>query len=67
MIADGFRDEMALRLLETKLSRAEVLKWLDQETGYRITMQNYPHSEQWLLDLRNKLNRKLAELSVSGK
>ena len=63
MIADGFRDEMALRLLETKLSRAEVLKWLDQETGYRITMQKYPHSEQWLLELRNKLNRKLAELS----
>ena len=67
MIADGFRDEMALRLLETKLSRAEVLKWLDQETGYRITMQKYPHSEQWLLELRNKINRKLAELSDGGK
>jgi hypothetical protein len=67
VIAEGFRDEMALRLLETKLSRAEVLKWLDQETGYRITMRKYPHSEQWLLDLRNKINRKLAELSDNGK
>lgn len=67
MIADGFRDEMALRLLKTGISRTEVLKWLDQETGYRITMRKYPHSEQWLLDLRNKINRKLAELSGGGK
>ena len=67
MIADGFRDEMALRLLKTGISRTEVLKWLDQETGYRISMRTYPHSEQWLLELRNKINRKLAELSDGGK
>ena len=62
MIAEGFRDEMALRLLERKTSRTEVLKWLDQETGFRISLRNYPRSESWLLELRNKLNLKLAEL-----
>lgn len=62
VIAEGFRDEMALRLLESRTSREEVLRWLDEETGYRITLRDYPHSGSWLLELRNKLNRKLAEL-----
>jgi hypothetical protein len=62
VIAEGFRDEMALRLLESRLSRAEVLKWIDEQTGYRITMQEYPHDEEWLLDLRYKLNLKLSEV-----
>jgi len=53
---------MALRLLESKTSRAEVLKWLDEETGYRISLNKYPRDEKWLLDLRYKLNQKLAEL-----
>lgn len=63
VIAEGFRDEMALRLFESRTSREEVLKWLDEETGFRITLRNYPRSESWLLELRNKLNIKLAELS----
>jgi len=62
VIAEGFCDEMALRLLESKTSRAEVLKWLDEETGYRISLNKYPRDEKWLLDLRYKLNQKLAEL-----
>ena len=63
VIAEGFRDEMALRLLEKKSSRETVLKWLDEETGYRISMRKYPRDEKWLLELRNKLNLKLAELN----
>ena len=62
VISEGFCDEMALRLLESKTSREEVLKWIDEETGYRITLRNYPHDEKWLLDLRAKLNAKLGEL-----
>jgi hypothetical protein len=62
VIAEGFQDEMALRLLESKTSREEVLKFLDEETGFRISIHNYPRSEKWLLDLRRKINRKLAQL-----
>ena len=62
VIAEGFQDEMALRLLESKTSREEVLKFLDEETGFRISVRNYPRSEKWLLDLRMKINRKLAQL-----
>ena len=62
VIAEGFQDEMALRLLESKTSREEVLKWIDEVTGYRINLRKYPRDEKWLLDLRCKLNQKLAEL-----
>lgn len=62
VLAEGFRDEMALRLFESKSSREEVLRWIDEETGFRISITNYPRSEKWLLDLRSKLNKKLEEL-----
>ena len=54
---------MALRLFEKRSSREEVLKWLDDVTGYRINLRKYPRDEKWLLELRNKLNQKLAELN----
>ena len=62
VVAEAFQDEMALRLLESKTSRKSVLRWLDQEAGYRLSMQKYPREDQWLLDLRRKLNTKLAEV-----
>lgn len=62
VLSEGLQDEMALRLLESKTSRAEVLRWLDKEAGFRISVTSYPRSEQWLLDLRDKLNKKLSAL-----
>ena len=63
VIADGFRDEMALRLLESLSSREEVLKLLDETAGYRIELKKYPREDEWLLELRNKVNAKIAELT----
>ncbi|MBO5690212.1 MAG: DUF4091 domain-containing protein [Lentisphaeria bacterium] len=62
VLAEGFRDEMALRQLESRTSRDAVLQWLDEEAGYRLSVRRYPKDEKWLLGLRDKLNRKLAEL-----
>ncbi|MBR2373496.1 MAG: DUF4091 domain-containing protein, partial [Lentisphaeria bacterium] len=62
VIAEGFRDERALRLLESRTSREEVLKLIDEATGYRINLRKYPRDEKWLLDLREKINAKLAEV-----
>ena len=62
VVAEAFQDEMALRLLESKNSRESVLQWLEQEAGYRLSMQKYPREDQWLLGLRRKLNIKLAEV-----
>ncbi len=62
VFSEGLQDEMALRLLESKTSRAEVLRWLEEEAGFRISVTSYPRSEQWLLDLRDKLNEKLSAL-----
>ncbi len=63
VFSEGLQDEMALRLLESKTSRQAVLQWLDEEAGYRMTMRKYPREDQWLLALRDKLNRKLAEIT----
>ena len=63
VIAEGFEDERALRLLESKTSRNEVLALLDQVTGYRITLRKYPRDGKWLLRLREKINEKLEALS----
>lgn len=63
VIAEGFEDERALRLLESKTSRDEVLALLDEVTGYRISIRKYPRDEKWLLRLREKVNEKLADLS----
>ena len=62
VVAEAFQDEIALRLLESKTSRESVLQWLEQEAGYRLSMQKYPREDQWLLGLRRKLNTKLAEV-----
>ena len=64
VIAEGFRDEMALRLLESLTSREEVLKLIDETAGYRIGMKKYPRKDEWLLDLRYKVNAKIAELTA---
>ena len=67
VIAEAFQDERALRLLESLTSREEVLKLLDRETGFRISLRHYPRSEKWLLGLRRKINEKLASLAVPAR
>lgn len=54
VLSEGIEDRMALKLLESMIGRERVLDLLHQE-GVR-GLREYPHSEEWLLSFREKLN-----------
>jgi hypothetical protein len=53
---------MALRLLEEKIGREEVLKLVESEG--KIDFNHYPHTEQYVLSLREKVNQKIKEATA---
>jgi hypothetical protein len=60
---EGLQDLRALRLLEDKIGREAAVGFLQEGLGYELKMTDFPKSAAWLLDFRNRLNRKLAELA----
>ncbi|MBP3301296.1 MAG: DUF4091 domain-containing protein [Clostridia bacterium] len=57
---DALQDLRALQLLESLCGREETMALL--EAGIEpITFKNYPKSAQWLLNLRERINRKIKE------
>lgn len=48
---DAIQDLRSLKLLESKIGKEKVLSVLDN-----ITFKEYPHSSQWLLETREKIN-----------
>lgn len=57
---DAIQDLNAFRALEKKIGRDAVIALIHEGLNYRISMENYPHSSEWLLQLREKVNRYLA-------
>ena len=57
---DGLQDRMALKLLEDKIGKDEVLKLVMSEC--EIDFNHYPHSAEYILALREKVNKMLKEL-----
>lgn len=57
VFAEALQDLRALQLLEQKIGREKTLELI----GCDITLNNYPRDPQWLLNLRDRVNRKLAE------
>ena len=58
---DGFEDMMALRLLESKISREKVLEFIDKDLFKPLTFMEYPHENEWLLEFREKINQMIKE------
>ena len=54
------QDMRALRLLEEKIGRNATVELLENGLDYQLKMDRYPSEAAWLLDLREKINRKLA-------
>ena len=57
---DAIQDLNALRALEKKIGRDAVITLIHEGLNYRISMTEYPHSTEWLMQLREKINRYLA-------
>ena len=58
---EGFQDLRALRLLETLTSRKYVLNLIEQGLDVPLSFQTYPHEQEWLLNLRERVNNKIEE------
>jgi len=54
---DGFNDLRALRLLEKKIGREAVLNLINENLEEPITFSNLPQNEEYILFLRQKVNR----------
>lgn len=55
---DGFQDMRALQLLESLTSRENAMSILEADS--KITFSEYPHSDEWQMNTREKINKAIA-------
>lgn len=58
---DGFQDMLALKLLEKLAGREKVMEVLEDGLQKPLTFSEYPHSDEWILKTREKINSKIKE------
>lgn len=58
---DGFEDFAALKLLESKIGRDKVIELIDKDLFKPLTFMEYPHENDWLLEIREKINQMIKE------
>ena len=52
---------LALKLLESKIGKEKALAVLEEGLESPLTFRDYPHSAEWLLKTRERINRAIAE------
>ena len=57
---DAFQDLRALKLLESLTSRKYVLTIIEQGLDVPLSFRTYPHEQEWLLDLRERVNKEIS-------
>lgn len=58
---NGLEDMLALKLLESKIGKEKALAVLEESLESPLTFRDYPHSAEWLLKTRERINRAIAE------
>lgn len=58
---DALQDMAALNALQKLTNKVECLKIIEENGKHSITFSNYPHSDDWLLNSREKINQKIKE------
>lgn len=53
---DGFQDMMALQTLEKLAGREKALAVLEEGLKQEFTFFDYPHSKEWMLETRERIN-----------
>ena len=59
MFFDALQDMAALKKLEKLTNETECLKIIEEDGKYSITFSDYPHSNDWLLTTREKINSQI--------
>ena len=49
----------ALNTLENLTSKKTCVDIIEENVNYPLTFSNYPHSDEWLLSTREKINYKI--------
>ena len=60
---EAFQDLRALKLLEALTSRKHVMSILEFGLDTPLSFRTYPHEQQWLLELRERINKEI-ELNI---
>lgn len=60
---EATQDLCALQKLESLIGRERVLNLIHEGLDYELTMTHYPHSAEWLLNLRERVNQAIDENS----
>lgn len=58
---NGLEDMLALKLLESKVGKEKTDAILEEGLEKPLTFRDYPHSADWLLKTRERINRAIAE------
>ncbi|PAV31148.1 hypothetical protein CIL05_00360 [Virgibacillus profundi] len=64
---EALQDLRALQLLEKLAGREQVLEIIESSLAQSLTFTEYPHDSRWLLIIREKINKKITELSIKEK
>lgn len=59
---EALQDLRALRKLESMQGREATIKLIEDGLDYELKMTDYPRSAAWLLNLRERVNKRIAEL-----
>lgn len=60
---EALTDLWALELLESLTGKEHVMELIEGELDEPLTFKRYPKSDMYLISLRNRVNREIAELS----
>ena len=60
---EALTDLRALELLESLTGKEHVMELIEEELDEPLTFKRYPKSDMYLISLRNRVNREIAELS----
>ncbi|MGN1059871.1 MAG: DUF4091 domain-containing protein, partial [Clostridia bacterium] len=63
---DALQDLRALRLLESYIGRDAVVELMEEEAGMEIRFNQYPHDRDFLLRLRERVNREIGRCAARG-
>lgn len=60
VLEEALNDYRALRLLEARIGREQVMELIRREAGMELSFTRYPRNAEFILRLREKVNRMLA-------
>ena len=56
IMREALQDLRALKKLESFIDREKTLEFIHADLDYQLSMTDYPRSDKWLLDLRERVN-----------